>query len=201
MANQNKSLLIIFVKNPQLGKVKTRLAATIGDEAALEVYMKLVEHTNTITATLPVDKIVYYSDFMDDYDLFENHLYQKSVQEGIDLGVRMDRAFDASFAAGYEKVAIIGSDCYELTREILLDAFNKLDENQAVVGPAHDGGYYLLGMTDMYSRLFRGKKWSTSNVMLDTMLDLKKLNIKYHLLPTLSDVDNEEDLGSLRKVL
>jgi rSAM/selenodomain-associated transferase 1 len=198
MTKQNKSLIIIFVKNPQLGKVKTRLAATIGAEAALEVYIKLVEHTNAITATLPIDKIVYYSDFMDDYDLFENHLYQKSVQEGVDLGVRMDRAFDASFASGYEKVAIIGSDCYELTREIILDAFNKLGDSQAVVGPAKDGGYYLLGMTAMYSRLFRGKKWSTSDVMLDTLLDLKKMDIKYRLLPTLSDVDFEEDLGSLR---
>ncbi len=192
-----KSLLIIFVKNPELGKVKTRLAATIGPEGALEIYLKLLVHTSEITKALPVDKVVYYSDFMDDYDLFENHIYRKSVQEGIDIGVRMDRAFDASFAAGYDKVVLIGSDCYELTSEHINTAFKALDEQEVVLGPAHDGGYYLLGMTAMQSRLFRGKKWSTADVLLDTIIDLQRSALKYFLLPTLSDVDYEEDLGRL----
>lgn len=194
-----KSLLIIFVKNPALGKVKTRLAATIGKEAALEIYLKLLEHTHKITANLPIEKIIYYSDFMDDLDLFESHVYQKSVQEGDDLGIRMRRAFEASFAASYDKVAIIGSDCYELDSETIMDGFKSLDKNEIVVGPAKDGGYYMLGMSKMYERLFMGKKWSTADVFLDTLLDIKRLGVDYHLLPTLSDVDHEEDLGELRK--
>lgn len=193
-----RSQLIIFVKNPELGKVKTRLAATIGDEAALEVYLQLLEQTNRVTGVLPMEKVIYYSQRIDDYDLFQSHVYRKDVQEGDDLGDRMLNAFRKAFEDGHERVVIIGSDCYELTSEILLEAFSALDENDAVIGPAKDGGYYLLGMRSLHEAFFRNKKWSTENVILDTMLDIQQLSLSYHLLPTLSDVDHEEDLNSIK---
>ena len=106
-------LLIIFVKNPQLGKVKTRLAATIGDHRALEVYVKLLKHTVAITRELEVDKVVFYSEFIDKNDLWHNSVFLKQLQSAEDLGLKMMAAFDWGFQSGYQEICIIGSDCLE----------------------------------------------------------------------------------------
>ena len=119
----------------------------------------------------------------------------------MDLGERMERAFGQAFAQDYDKVIIIGSDCIEISTEIIEDALKALDDHNVVIGPAHDGGYYLLGMDRHYPHLFKNKIWSTEDVFLDTLLDIKKLKLSYSLLPTLSDVDEEKDLGVLRKHL
>jgi len=194
-------VLIIFVKNAEAGKVKTRLAKTVGNENALKVYKHLIQHTHDITARIPVDKWVFYSKTVEEFDLFEGRSYRKSRQVGEGLGDRMLAAFKEAFEAGYQRVSIIGSDCYDLNAEILTDAFRALHENEVVIGPAKDGGYYLLGMSELYADLFQNKKWSTEDVILDTMLDLKNLKLNYHLLPALSDVDHEKDLGPLRSLL
>ncbi|MBL4625182.1 MAG: TIGR04282 family arsenosugar biosynthesis glycosyltransferase [Flavobacteriales bacterium] len=191
----SKNLLIIFVRNPELGKVKTRLAKTLGDKRALEIYRDLLRYTNNITMGSSSDKAVFYSHFIDDYDGWSNVAYQKYVQEGgVDLGARMDNAFELMFDKGYENVVIIGSDCLELTTDGLDEAFYALEEHDIVIGPAKDGGYYLLGMKKRHSEFFKNKKWSTENVFLDTLLDIRKLGLSYQVLDTLSDVDYEEDL-------
>lgn len=195
------NLLMVFAKNPELGKVKTRLAETIGHEKALAVYLKLLEHTYAIADKIFADKAVFYSDRVEEFDILDYYKFPKFLQRGKDLGERMDRAFGEAFAQGYEKVVVIGSDCYELTSEIIADAFELLSDHNVVLGPAKDGGYYLLGMDRHYSHLFRDKKWSTSDVLLDTILDIKKMKRSYTLLPTLSDVDEEKDLGPLRDIL
>lgn len=192
---------MVFAKNPELGKVKTRLAETIGHEKALAVYLKLLEHTYAIADKIFADKAVFYSDRVEEFDILDYYKFPKFLQRGKDLGERMDRAFGEAFAQGYEKVVVIGSDCYELTSEIIADAFELLSDHNVVLGPAKDGGYYLLGMDRHYSHLFRDKKWSTSDVLLDTILDIKKMKRSYTLLPTLSDVDEEKDLGPLRDIL
>ncbi|MEO1049050.1 MAG: TIGR04282 family arsenosugar biosynthesis glycosyltransferase [Bacteroidota bacterium] len=191
----NKHLLIIFVKNPELGKVKTRLAATIGDEAALSIYHQLLEHTKRITQSLDVDKIVFYSGFVDDQDLWSPEKFQKAVQTGESLGDKMSNAFKAGFENGYESICIIGSDCYELSEEILASAFQALSGNhETVVGPAKDGGYYLLGMNKHHRALFENKAWSTDEVYPKTIADFESLGLSYSVLPTLSDIDQEKDL-------
>lgn len=195
------SLLMIFAKNPEIGKVKTRLAKTIGDEQALMIYVKLLEHTHAISDRVFADKAVFYSDRVQEFDILDYYKFPKFLQKGQDMGERMDRAFGQAFAQQYEKVVIIGSDCFELNTEIIEDALTALDDYNVVVGPSHDGGYYLLGMDRHYPHLFRNKNWSTPDVFLDTLLDLKKLNLSYNLLPTLTDVDEEKDLGELRKLL
>ena len=192
------NLLMVFAKNPDPGKVKTRLAKTIGEDKALAIYLKLLEHTYSIADKVFADKAVFYSDRVEEFDILDYYKFPKFLQKGNDLGERMDRAFGEAFAQGYEKVVIIGSDCYELTSEIIEDAFKLLDEINVVLGPASDGGYYLLGMDRHYSHLFRDKKWSTPDVLLDTILDTKKLKLSYTLLPTLTDVDEEKDLGALK---
>ncbi len=191
------SLLMVFAKNPEIGKVKTRLAKTIGDEKALMIYLKLLEHTYAIADKVFADKAVFYSEKVQEFDILDYYKFPKFLQKGENLGDRMDRAFGQAFGQHYEKVIIIGSDCYELTSEIIEDALVALDNHNVAVGPAHDGGYYLLGMDRHYSHLFRNKVWSSENVLLDTILDLKKLKLSYSLLPTLSDVDEEKDLGAL----
>jgi hypothetical protein len=195
------NLLMVFAKNPELGKVKTRLAKTLGEKKALEIYLKLLEHTYAIADKTFADKAIFYSDKIEDFDILDYYKFPKFLQKGRDLGERMDRAFGEAFGQDYDKVVIIGSDCYELTSDIIEDAFKLLDDHNVVLGPAADGGYYLLGMDRHYSHLFRDKKWSTPDVLLDTILDTKKLKLSYSLLPTLTDVDEEKDLGELRDVI
>jgi len=190
-------LLIIFVKNPLIGRVKTRLAASIGKQAALEVYQELLEYTRTLTEPLPFDKAVFYSDHIDEKDDWGAETFQKYCQTGEDLGERMRNAFDFGFAKGYHSICIIGSDCYELTSDILAKAFRRLQEVPVVIGPSLDGGYYLLGMNRLESGLFENKKWSTNTVFADTMSDLNEWEIAPAILPQLRDVDREADLITL----
>ena len=187
-------LLIIFIKNPVLGLVKTRLAATVGDEQALEIYLKLLHYTQCITNTLGVDKAVFYSDFIDKADFWGNSTHLKILQREGDLGCKMKSAFQWGFEKGYKKICIIGSDCYELTAEIIINAFKLLKTKDVVLGPSNDGGYYLLGLKKMSVELFQNKKWSTDSVAADTLNDLKELGLDYQLLKRLNDVDVEEDV-------
>ncbi|MDQ2862429.1 MAG: TIGR04282 family arsenosugar biosynthesis glycosyltransferase [Bacteroidota bacterium] len=189
-----KPALIIFVRNPVLAKVKTRLAASLGNEKALEIYKMLLAHTNTISKNLEADKYIFYEDFINTNDIWQNDTYRKELQHGTNLGDRMKNAFDNLFKNGYEKVIIIGSDCYELTNDILNDAFYQLTKNDIVIGPANDGGYYLLGMNQFIPELFKDKKWSSESVYTDTVNQVKKINKKFYNLPLLSDVDEEKDI-------
>lgn len=188
----SKNLLLIFTRNPELGKCKTRLAATIGDEAALEIYKFLLAHTVKITSNLNIAKQVYYSVRVRENDIWDNLLYAKKKQIGSDLGERMASAFQQGFADGFEKICIIGSDLFDLSQEDIERAFSKLDSHDVVIGPALDGGYYLLGMKVMNSIIFKDKDWGTATVMKDTLEDLKK--VKIHLLEERNDVDVYEDI-------
>lgn len=188
-------LLIIFVKNPVLGKAKTRLAATVGNKRALAIYRLLLEKTRVETINLAVDKVVCYSDNVDTSDLWDNNHYQKNIQAIGDLGHKMTSAFQKAFQAGYERVCIIGSDCYEMTQAHLEDAFKALKSKDAVIGPAVDGGYYTLGISRFTPELFEHKVWSTETVAADTIKDFENLDLRYSILPELNDVDTESDLG------
>ncbi len=109
-----KQALIIFIRNPVLGKVKSRLAATVGEESALTIYKKLLLHTHAISKNIAVDKFVFYEDFLNENDIWENDVYQKSLQQGADLGDRMKQAFAKLFSEGYQEIIIVGSDCWQL---------------------------------------------------------------------------------------
>jgi uncharacterized protein len=193
----SKSLLIIFVRNPVPGQVKTRLAATIGPDKALEVYRVLVERTKEVTRSLPMDKAVYFSDALEENDGWQDDQYQKQVQQGGELGERMADAFLAGFSRGYQRVGIIGSDCYELTPEVLQQAFGLLADHDLVLGPATDGGYYFMGMTRFLPALFTNKTWSSPTVLRDTLADAERLHLNPALLPALTDVDEEKDLVTI----
>lgn len=190
--------LIIFVKKPELGKVKTRLARSIGNEKALEVYLKLLRRTYTITHTLRQDKIVYYTPEIVHHDFWDEEVYLKALQAEGDLGTRMLKSFEENFETGYKKVCIIGSDCYQLSSEIIEQAFAELEQNDMVIGPSTDGGYYLLGMKKLHPILFQDKLWSTPKVLEQTIEDIKQKELSCYLLPELTDVDEEKDLETMR---
>lgn len=187
-----KNLLLIFTRNPELGKCKTRLAATTGNQLALEIYKFLLQHTANLTKAVKADKMVYYSEEIWEEDIWDNDHFQKRLQKGIDLGERMLNAFTEGSKAGYERMVIIGSDMYDLSPSDIEQAFSLLDQKDFVVGPAKDGGYYLLGMKKVKKDLFSDKAWGTGNVLKHTLNDLQTEN--YALLDERNDVDIFEDI-------
>jgi rSAM/selenodomain-associated transferase 1 len=192
-----KNLLVIFVRNPELGKVKTRLASSIGEEAALYVYRQLIHCTQVNTQHIPADKFVYYDSYIPENDTWDDSIYAKHFQQGNDLGERMQNAFNDGFKQGYTSIVIIGSDCAGLSGKMVTKAFDALQENDFVIGPASDGGYYLLGMRSFYPELFLNKMWSTDTVYQDTLRDISFKNASVHILPKLTDIDTEEDLREM----
>ncbi len=196
----SRNLLIVFVKNPELGKCKTRLAATVGDEQALVFYKSMLQHTKTMVGQLSVEKHIYYSSFIDKNDLWlDGDGFTKKLQTAGDLGDKMYNAFEQGFASGFERICIIGSDCYALDAPTIEQAFEALKTNEAVIGPSTDGGYYLLGMNKPIRQLFYNKAWSTQSVTADTEADLKALGYNYQMLKQLTDIDNEADLETIPK--
>jgi len=189
---KTKNCILIFTRNLKLGKVKTRLAKTIGDEKALEIYQFLVQKTKEISDQVQVKKRVYYDQSIPENDFWNSEDYQKFLQKGTDLGSRMYQAFLQAFQSDFEKVIIIGSDLYDLTPKIISEAFQELDKNDVVIGPAEDGGYYLLGMKVLHPPIFKNKNWGTDSVRKETLADLKEK--KVFLLEELNDVDIFEDI-------
>jgi len=192
----NNSLLLILTRNPELGKCKTRLADKVGNKVALDIYKFLLDHTVTFTKNLKVEKWVYYSEEIWEDDIWDNNVYQKKLQAGKDLGERMMNAFKEGFQAGFENIIVIGSDMYHLKRSDLEEAFSKFRDHNYVVGPAEDGGYYLLGMKSLKTELFQNKDWGTGTVLEDTLSDIK--NEKVALLDEKNDVDYYEDIKDIQ---
>jgi rSAM/selenodomain-associated transferase 1 len=190
--------IILFVKDPQPGRVKTRLAAAVGEAEAAAIYKQLVE---AVCRVIPQDCNVEIF-----YDPPEKRVFIESwlrtrlparvrffAQTAGDLGVRMAQAFAEVFTEGARKVAIIGSDCVELCAATFGEAWRALDTHDCVIGPSHDGGYYLLGLTAPRPRLFEGVAWSSATTLRDTLARARELGVSVHLLPELHDVDTEID--------
>jgi rSAM/selenodomain-associated transferase 1 len=188
-----RNLLIIFVKNIILGRVKTRLAKTIGDEGAFQIYSELVGITERETQQVNATRHIYFSDVIIASKWQED---EKFTQEGIDLGARMKNAFLDGFGQGYQNIIVIGSDLPNISKEVIDAGFVQLQQNDVVFGPADDGGYYLLGMSKMTASIFEDKPWSQSNLLEVTLQELTKQEKSVALLETLNDIDTFEDLIS-----
>ena len=185
-----RPLLLIFCKAPVRGKVKTRLAKTIGDNNALKIYQQLLHKTAEVVQGLEVDLHIWYSDHLT-ATAFHSLQGKTFIQQGDDLGTRMARAFKQGFAT-HQKVIIIGTDLWSLQKQMIHTAIEQLDQNDAVVGPSTDGGYYLLGTRNFIPQLFENKSWSTSTVLSDTLKDLTTK--KVYLLEEKTDIDTYEDV-------
>lgn len=187
--------LLLFIKNPIKGKVKTRLAAELGEDNALAIYNRLLEHTRSLAKSLKgVDKYLFYSDFIDEKDDWPASDFNKMLQPQVDdLGERMKVAFREVADIQSGKFVIIGSDCAQLSSRDIEAAFAALDEVDVVFGPAVDGGYYLCGMKDMVKDIFALKAWSTSTVLEESMALCREQGLQVKLLRKLSDIDFAED--------
>ncbi|MBX2845976.1 MAG: TIGR04282 family arsenosugar biosynthesis glycosyltransferase [Saprospiraceae bacterium] len=186
--------LIIFVKNNQPGKVKTRLAKDIGYEKASEIYHWLINYTKYQVSHVATDIYIFYSEYLEIQDQWSGQNVFKMIQQGQDLGERMMHAFQTVFEAEYNQVVIIGSDCYGLETPLIRKAFKKLEQSDMVVGPATDGGYYLLGVKKYYADLFSDKSWSSDQLLSETLAAANKLDLNVSQLKALTDIDYLEDL-------
>lgn len=186
-----KEVVLVFQKNAILGQVKTRLASGMGEQPAMEIYKHLVQLTYSALEAVPMPVWTYFSDFIPEST---HPTVEKSfVQQGQDLGERMSNAFASTFDSEIEKVVLIGTDCPTLQSQHLLQAFTALNDSDLVLGPATDGGYYLIGMKVRAAYLFEGIAWSTSQVLSKTLHVASQHSLTTTLLPELDDIDTPED--------
>jgi len=197
----NDRCLLFFIKSPEKGKVKSRLASVIGDKPAANLYRDFITQ---MLSTLKRGDFPFYICFYPKNALkglreWLGGQYQYIPQKGKDLGERMRNGFIGAFEIGFRRVVLIGSDIPDLPLEFVEEAFTSLKKKDAVIGPALDGGYYLIGFKDktFSPQVFEGMAWGTETVFGETMNILKKLMQNVHTLPYRRDIDTIEDLRKL----
>ena len=184
--------LIIFVKAPRPGNVKTRLG--LGGSAECETYERLVQAVLQEVTVFDAVEVRYApADAEPEIRKWVRTGWTAAPQGEGDLGARMEAAFAGSFGSGATRVVIIGSDCPYLTAKDIQEAWEALNASDLVLGPAEDGGYWLVGLRENQPKLFTEMAWSSSDVFGETMRRAKALGLKTFLLRTLSDVDTRED--------
>lgn len=197
----NEQAILYFVKYPTPGKVKTRLAKDLGEKEAAGLYRNLVEKNLKILNALgPVDILIYFDPAGKEKETKEwlNKNYIFWPQEGKDLGERIIHGFKMAFQNGYKKVLALGSDTLNLTKDIVAQGFEALQEKDVVIGPSKDGGYYLIGMKKDCPQLFGNIPWSTPNVLKQTAGKIYHSRLSVGLLPVLEDLDHKENLLALK---
>lgn len=198
-------MLLIFVKYPEPGKVKTRLAKDIGSANAAALYRKMAENIIcNLSKLTDYTKIIFFHPPERKNDIMRWLQYGGLyfiAQEGHSLGERMSHAFSHAFSQGAKKAVIVGTDCPELKRQTIIRAFEKLDDAEVVIGPSYDGGYYLLGLRRFIPGIFQHIDWSTDQVLDQTMKKLRLSGILSERLEMLRDVDTIEDLTNSKWLL
>ncbi|MCP4895460.1 MAG: glycosyltransferase [bacterium] len=185
--------VLVFAREPRFGRVKTRLAAEIGDMVATHVYAELLAHTLDVVTKAGAQPEVWLAD-SPDATWAQQIGHSWSVQEGEDLGSRMLHAFRRSFKSGAGQVIIIGSDCPTLEPRHIVEAGEQLDLTQIVLGPACDGGYWLVGQRSPGVDLFSSIPWSATDTLAKTRLRASELHIDWTELEELEDIDARENL-------
>jgi rSAM/selenodomain-associated transferase 1 len=186
--------LIVFLKAPRPGAVKTRLASTLGIEAACATYRQLVDTLlNRITSVDSVTLCFAPDEAESEIQPWLRQGWRATAQGQGDLGERLDRAFQIAFANGAKRVLIIGSDCPDITVADLDAGWSALEFHDVVLGPATDGGYWLIGLKLPQNLLFREIPWSSSLVLQTTLARCGAARLRVQMLRMLSDIDTEED--------
>ncbi len=192
-------LLIVFTRYPRPGEAKTRLAGVLGTDGAAELHRRLAEHAVEQARGLAAQRGARLEVHCAGG---EPHAMRRWLgrdldvrpQTGHDLGARLRQAFTAAFEGGATEVIIMGTDCPDLTAQVLAGAFVALERNDLVLGPAMDGGYYLIGLTRAAPQLFDGIDWGTGTVLATTQQTARELGLTVGMLDRLEDVDRPEDL-------
>jgi rSAM/selenodomain-associated transferase 1 len=192
--------ILVFLKYPEPGRVKTRLAATVGPNRAAEIYRQLVSE---VFARVSGDAEVFACfDPVERRAECEEWLAGRAAhflpQATGDLGMRLVEAFAEAFARGFSDVAAIGTDCPEIDASLFTQAWNALETHEVVLGPSGDGGYYLVALRESAPPLFSGIAWSSAQVLSQTLDRAAAANLRVHLLPKRHDVDTEEDWRQVR---
>jgi len=202
---KNKSVVVVFLRAPEKGRVKTRLARDIGDEKALALYKIFVQTTLSAVEKSGLDHIICFfpaaGQAMVEEWLGPDHVYMP--QAGDDLGQRMGNAMSRMFDKGAKKVVLTGTDIPDISARHILAALKLLDQNDVVIGPSIDGGYWLIGFhrDGFCSDLFRGVNWGTDSVFSTTIEKCKKAGLSTGILPALQDIDTLEDLQCFNNIL
>jgi rSAM/selenodomain-associated transferase 1 len=191
---QAERILVVFVKAARVGAVKTRLAQEIGDRAACDAYQKLVRAVVSRIDSLHDVQLRYSPDDAEkEVGLWRKPQWALSPQGGGSLGQRLTRAFAELFAAGARRVVIVGSDCPWLSAADIEQAWNDLETHDLVLGPARDGGYWLVGLRELLPELFNDISWSTATVLEQTLERARARGLRFRLLRELRDVDTLDD--------
>lgn len=205
MQLKSSNHLVIFTRYPEAGTTKTRLIPALGAEQAARLQRQMTEHMITQTRSfrssqeLSVEVQFSGGTASQMRDWLGKGLHYQKQPDG-DLGYRLIRAFYRGFRSGAERVVIIGSDCPELRAKHLTQAYERLQNQDLVLGPAQDGGYYLIGMTQTHRALFHNIDWGTERVFRQTVAIAKHHHLSLSYLETLQDVDRPEDLGILHRI-
>jgi len=202
--NTSRNALIIFSKYPEPGRVKTRLAETIGDRKACDLYATFLEDLVQTHANQSYDLIMSYAPHsaetsFESLKLFESYETKFELQHGKTLGERMQHVFKKCLKE-YEKIIIIGSDLPDLEVETIKEAFTWLSSVDVVLGPSVDGGYYLIGLKAPHD-IFKNIAWSTGAVWDEQMREIKHKSLTHAALKERFDVDTFEDLEKLRDTI
>jgi rSAM/selenodomain-associated transferase 1 len=198
MNRKIKNGVILFIKSPEIGKVKSRLSASIDKKTVVKIYKLFVQDILKKLEEIPYEKIICYSPKNANHDikkwLGSNYIY--IPQNGSNLGERLKNSFVEGFQSGFLKLIAIGSDSPDLKLDYFIDAFKNLDAYDTVIGPCVDGGYYLIGFSknSYYPKVFEDIPWSTEKVYERSIESIEKANLKVYTLPIWQDVDTIEDL-------
>lgn len=198
---KSDSSILLFIKSPEKGRVKSRLALAADEETALEVYKSFVLDIADALKERgqPVTICFHPWNSEETVRSWLREDFSYAPQRGEDLGERMENAFKNSFSEDVVKVVLIGSDIPDLTPAVMDEAFSSLELQDAVIGPASDGGYYMIGFRKhaFLPDVFRGVPWGTGSVFQQTMEIFQRSGIRVHVLPEWNDVDTLDDLRSL----
>ena len=200
----SKQALFVMAKDPRAGHVKTRLCPPLAPDTAARLYRCFLLDVLDLVAGVPgVDPVVAYTpaEARDTFVQLTNGHFGLVLQEGADLGARLENTFQALFRRGYQRVAAVSTDSPDLPPAILHEAFARLERSSLVMGPCPDGGYYLIGMSRLVPELFRDMPWSTERVVPETAERARRLGLELACLPEWADVDTAPDLARLVRAL
>lgn len=198
MNKKEKNGVLIFVKSPETGKVKSRLSISIDEETVVKIYKLFVQDILQKLEKIPDEKIICYypKNAIDEIKKWLGPDYLYIAQKGNNLGERLKNGFTHGFQSGFSKLIAIGSDSPDLKLEFFIDTFKNLEYYDTVIGPCSDGGYYLIGFSNnsFYPKVFENIPWSTEKVYKKSIDSLNKADLKIYNLPVWQDVDTIENL-------
>lgn len=188
------SALIIFIQHPERGAVRPELAGILGEDAALQIHQHLLARTRNVTAHFDGEKFLFYTGYPNWNDAWDIGIYRKRVSQGADDAEQLQNALEVVYEEGHDSALVIGADTYDLTPEILHKAADALAERDVIVGPAHDGGCYLLGLKKSHSALFSGMGREQGGTPEQAIMIAEKNGLRSYLLPVLHNLNNIADL-------